>query len=122
MSCSFLENDFEAYFFGPEIFWLRTTFRELRILSYLCCEISSDLSKFSKTMTLNYFSFVYYSWKSLLLQNILKCAAGKTSSLINKDLCNKTTPNILRRKPINMLTSACKNEHLFSEHLLAAAS
>ena len=26
-------------------------------------------------------SFVYSSWKSLFLQNILKCAGGKTSSL-----------------------------------------
>ena len=32
-------------------------------------------------MTLNCSSFVYYSWKSLFLQNILKCAEEQTSSL-----------------------------------------
>ena len=31
-------------------------------------------------------------------------------------------PNILRRKSINRLTSTCKKEHLFKEHLLVAAS
>ena len=42
---------------------------------------------FSKAMTLNCYSFVYYSWKSLFLQNILKCAEGQTSSFkINTDL------------------------------------
>ena len=49
------------------LFWLRAIFGELRILNYHFWEMSSDLSKISKIMTLNCFSFVYYSWKNLLL-------------------------------------------------------
>ena len=47
---------------------------------------------FSKAMTLNCSSLVYYSWKGLFLQNILKCVEGQTSSLkINTDLLHKIT-------------------------------
>ena len=61
---------------------------------------------FSKTATPNCSSFVYYSWKSLFLHNILKCAGGKTSSLkINAPMAENHYPSILRKKSINMLTS-----------------
>ena len=103
--------------FDPEFFWLRTIFRELRIPNCHCRETSSDLFKFSKTMTLDCFSFVYYSWKSLLLQNILKCAEGSTSSLkIDTDLYNKIAIPAFETEIyqyVNMRkfdTSACKNE------------
>ena len=47
---------------------------------------------FSKTKTLTCSRFVYYSWKSLFLQNILKYAEGQTCSLkTNTDLWYKTT-------------------------------
>ena len=48
-------------------FWRKTILKELRILN---CQVLC--LRFSKAMTLNYSSFVHYSWKSLFLQNILK--------------------------------------------------
>ena len=56
-------------------------------------------------MTLNCYSFVYYSYKSLFLLNVLKCTLEM---------------NIL--KSINTLTLACKKEHLLKEDLLVASS
>ena len=75
--------------------------------------MSSDLS-FSKAVTLYCPSSVYYSCKSLFLQNILKCAEGYTSSLKIQTYGIKSHyPSILTRKYIIMLTLACKKEHLF---------
>ena len=60
-------------FFIPEFFWIRTIFRELRIINCFCYQVF--FLSFSKAMALDCSSFVYYSWRSLFLQNILKCAA-----------------------------------------------
>ena len=53
----------------------------MKILNCHNWEMSSALSKFSKAMTLSCSSFVYYSWKSLFLHNILKYAEEWASSL-----------------------------------------
>ena len=63
-------------FYIDQLFLVRNKFQgtknnKLPLLRNIKC-----LSKFRKTMTLNCFSFVYYSWKSILLQNVLKCAEG----------------------------------------------
>ena len=61
--------------------------------------------RFSKGMKLNFSSFVYYSWKRLFLQSVLKCAErfaipafleGNLSPLTLA--CQKRTP-LLRRPP-----------------------
>ena len=73
--------------------------------------MSSDLSKFGKTMTLNCFSFYYYSRKSLVTEHTKMCWV--IDQFFKKtDVCNK----------INMLTPASENEHLFKEIFLVAAS
>ena len=60
----------DIFFWSWIVFWLRTILRELRVLNYLCWEMQVFYLNFSKAMTLHCSSFVYYSWKSLFLQNI----------------------------------------------------
>ena len=75
LSCSFLKNNLRHIFLNPDFFWLRIIPRELRKLNCHCWDMSSVLS-FSKATTLNCSSFVYYRWKSLFLQKILKSTEG----------------------------------------------
>ena len=78
--------------FGPELLWLRTILRELSILKATAEKYQVLYLGFSNAMTLNCSSFVYYSWKSLFLHDILKCGEEETSSLkINTDLWHKVT-------------------------------
>ena len=79
MSFSFLKKNLR------HIFWWKAILRELRILN---CQVF--YLRFSKAMTLSCSSFVYYSWKSLFLQNILK---GLKDRLIlqNTDLWHNIT-------------------------------
>ena len=68
---------------------------------------------FKKTMTLNCSSFVYYSWKNLFLQNILKCPERYTSSLKYRQMA-KNHYSMILRKSINMLISVLRK---FYKHL-----
>ena len=81
-------------------FWWKTILRELRILNCLVFCL-----RFSKAMTLNCSSFVYYSWKSLFLHNILKGLRDRPV-LQNADLWHNITipPFWEGNLSINMLT------------------
>ena len=112
MSCSFLKNNLRHNFF-----WPKAILTEMRILN---CQVL--YLRFSKAITLNCSSFVYYIWKSLFLENILK---GLKDRLVlqNTDLWhNITIPPFWEGNLLNTNYWKVFKSTYFEEHLWTANS